>query len=193
MASLLAAVMYLRNPKTLDLSNTVHRQLVAFYERLPELPGSFRQGGKTYELDTSDWEKFRKADEEDLKRNWISGVRQATWLAEFFMRMRWAVVLSDKPRFITTDHPVTAIHPTLDFQGFANPQTMVIFPLSPHRLLIMDHRKEESPDQYYEAGDALPSWNTILWRNAIEHMFCSRHPDEVLAEIDADAKRAGFA
>ena len=193
MASLLAAVLYLRNPRSLDFSSHLHRTLVDFLKDLPELPQSFEHNGKRYSVDTSDWERFRESDDEELKKNWIATVKEASWLAELLMSMRWSIVLSDTQGFITSDHPVTVTHPSLSFRGFKDPDTIVIFPLSPSRLLVMDHRMNEPAGQHYPAGDALPSWNYSIWRNAIEYMYCSRNPDEVLAELVSDAEKRGFA
>jgi hypothetical protein len=193
MISLLAAVMFLRNPRTLDASNDIHRQIVNWFEQHPVLPDSYELNGKLVRVDPSDWDRFREGNEEDLKRVWISTVKDAAWLAELFMTMRWSVVLSDTPAFITTDHPLTVTHPSPPFRGFKNPETFVIFPLNPHRLLIMDNRMNEPQNQYYLAGNALPSWNFTLWRNAIEYMFCHRNPDEVLSEIVTEAEKQGFA
>src|SRR5882672_3783403 len=193
MASLLAAVMYLRNPKSLEASNNVHRQMVDLLNQSPELPQSFEYKGKTYPVDTSGWEKFRDGGDEELKKTWIAGVREAGWLAELLMTMRWSMVVSETPGFITSDHPVTVAHPSLTFRGFNNPETLVMFPLSPYRLLIMDHRMNEPSNQYYPVANAMASYNYTIWRNANDYMFCHRNPDEVLAELVGDAKKRGFA
>jgi hypothetical protein len=189
MVSLLAAVMCLRNPKGLDLSNEIHRQMVEFIEKLPELPEQFEHKGTTYEIDTSSWERFREGDDEELKKSWIASVKQASWLAELFMAMRWSIVISDTPGFITSDHPLTVLHPSLSFRGFNNPETFVVFPLSPSRLLVMDHRMKEPANQYYPVKDGLSGWNYSLWRNANEFMFCHRDPDLVIRELVEEADR----
>ncbi|MDR5727606.1 MAG: hypothetical protein RB191_09290 [Terriglobia bacterium] len=60
-----------------------------------------------------------------MKRFWIDTVATAGWLAEKLLAMRWAVVLSETSVFITTDHPVVVTHPSLDFHGLDNPESMV--------------------------------------------------------------------
>jgi hypothetical protein len=189
MVSLLAAVMFLRNPKALDLANDIHRQMVEFIGCLPQPPAQFVHEGVTYDVDTNSWDRFREGDNEDLKRSWIDSVKQASWLADLFMTMRWAIVISDTPGFITTDHPVTTLHPSLSFRGFNNPETTVVFPLSPFRLLVMDHRMTEPDNQYYPVKDGLACWNYTLWENANEFMFSHRSPDFVLREIAEDVDR----
>ena len=69
---------------------------------------------------------------------WIKEVGSAVWLAQILMEMRWAVMISDEPVFITTDSPVVPLHPELRFRGFKNPDTSVVLPLSPTRLLWLE-------------------------------------------------------
>ncbi len=110
-------------------------------------------------------------------------------MASEFMAMRWSMVIGDQPGFITTDHPVTFIHPSLEFRGLKNPETMILFPISPTRLLIMDNRMTEPAGQYYPTKDGVAPWNLLLWREANEYMFSHRDPDEVCAELMTAAER----
>jgi len=183
MVSLLAATMYLRNPTQLDNAKDLHKQVVAFFDQLPELPDTIEQSGRVLKIDYSDWNDFRNADEEDVKRYWIDRVAAPRSLAEKFKAMRWSVVFSDAPVFITTDNPVVFIHPTLAFHGLNDPDVSVLFPLSPTRILVMDHKHGEPDGQYYRLKASPASYNVALWRNAIEHMFSHRDPDLVLAEF----------
>jgi hypothetical protein len=109
------------------------------------------------------------------------------------LKMRWAVVFSEEPVFITSDNPVTIMHPSLQFRGLKNSETTVTFPLSPTRILIMDNRHGEPDAQYYPLRQGPGSLNGLIWRNAIEHMFAPRHPDIICGEMLADAERMGFA
>ncbi|GFE84413.1 hypothetical protein GCM10011487_64130 [Steroidobacter agaridevorans] len=193
MVSLLVAVMYLRTPAQFEASKAMHRQIVDVYGQFPELPSSFDHKGKMYRLDNSKWAEYRDASEDDMKRFWLSQVGSAVWLAEILMKMRWAVVFSDVPVFITTDNPVTIIHPSLRFRGLKNPETTLIFPLSPTRVLMMDNRQSEPNGHYYPLKERPGCFNSTLWRNAIEHMFSHRDPDIVCAEMLAEAERMGFA
>jgi Protein of unknown function (DUF4238) len=127
-----------------------------------------------------------------LKRAWGEHVSTAGWLAEMLMKMRWAVVFSEEPVFITSDNPVMIMHPSLKFRGLKNPETTVSFPLSPTRILFMDNRHGEPDSQYYPLRQDPGSLNGLIWRNAIEHMFAPRHPDIICADILADAERMGF-
>lgn len=193
MVSLLVAVMYLRTPAQFEASKAMHRQIVDAYSQLPGLPTEFEHKGKVYPLDTSKWPEYRDASDDDMKRFWLSQVGSAAWLADILMKMRWSVVFSDTPVFITTDNPVTIVHPSLQFRGLNNPDTTLIFPLSPTRVLMMDNRHNEPHGQYYPLKESPGSFNSTLWRNAIEHMFSHRDTDIVCAEMLAEAERMGFA
>jgi hypothetical protein len=190
--SLLVAVMWLRNPSHLDEMHALHRQMVGFYSQLPELPDAVEIAGKTYELDKDSWPSYRNASEDDIKRMWLANVGSATWLAKMLMDMRWAILLSEEPVFITTDNPVVTLHPSLQFRGIKNPETSVVFPLSPTRLLHIDNRMSEPDGQYYPLKANPGTMNGLLWRYAINAMYSSRHTDHVCAEICADADQQGF-
>jgi hypothetical protein len=191
--SLLVAVMHLRNPLHLEQMRVLHKQMVGLYAQFPELPDEVEIAGKTYELDKDSWPSFSNAGENDIKRMWLDNVGSATWLAEILMGMRWAILLSEEPVFITTDNPVVTLHPSLQFRGITNPETSVVFPLSPTRLLHIDNRMSEPDGQYYPLTTNPGSMNGLLWRYAINAMYSSRHTDHVCAEICADADQQGFA
>jgi hypothetical protein len=190
--SLLVAVMYLRNPSHLEQMRALHQQMVGFYSQFPELPNAVEIAGKTYELDKDSWPSYSNADEDDIKRMWLDNVGSATWLAELLMSMRWAVLLSEEPVFVTTDNPVVTLHPSLKFRGIKNAETSVVFPLSPTRVLHIDNRMSEPDGQYYPLRGSAGSLNGLLWRYAINAMFSPRHTDQVCAEICADAEQNGF-
>lgn len=134
----------------------------------------------------------RDADEDAIKRMWLDNVNSAMWLAKIMMEMRWAVLFSEKPVFVTTDNPVIVMHPDLEFRGFKNPKTTVFFPLSPTRMLVMDNRHSEPDGEYYPLKDSPGGLNMLLWRESIDSMFSPRHPDGVCAEMIEDAEMSGF-
>lgn len=62
--------------------------------------------------------------------------------------MRWAMIVAEEPLLITSDHPVTAVHPSLEFKGVGDPAAYILFPISPTRILSFDHRLAEMRDQH---------------------------------------------
>jgi hypothetical protein len=186
------AVTLLRSPRMLEFTKHLHRQFVTFYSSLADLPDQVEINGRWMDLDPSNWPSYRDADDDAVQRMWLSQIKSATWLAKMMIPMRWGFLFTERPVFITTDNPVTVLHPSLKFRGLKNADSTLIFPLSPTRVLFMDNRHSEPDGQYYEIKDPA-SLNGLLWRDAIEYMFSPRHPDEVCKEILESHERMGFA
>jgi hypothetical protein len=193
MVALLVAVMQFRNPSHFGIYKDIHRQFVELLSSEDDVPSVIEVNGKLQEIDVSSWPAYRDATEDDLKRGWIDQINTVGWYAKKLMAMRWSVVCANLPTFITSDNPVTIIHPSLQFKGIDNSETTIMFPLSPTRLLNMDNRHEEPGNQYYALNDDGSSANLMIWRHANEYMFSHRHTDEVCAELIANAERHGFA
>lgn len=189
MISLLAATMYLRNPNHYELTKRVHSQLLEFFDHPSGQPSKVEINGKSYLLDPHSWPEFRDASEDDIKKAWISDINNATSLAKILMSMRWSMLCSESPAFITTDNPVICVHPSLKFRGFSNPDSSVLFPISPTRLLCLDHLHKEPANQYYALNGNGAAQNTILWRYSREHLFSNRNPDLICEEILKDADK----
>lgn len=192
MVSLLVATMMLRNPRHFELYKQLHRQMCNEIEEHREIPHSLLHQGRTYRVDPMSWPAYRDATEDDLKRNWIEDINGAARYASLLMRMRWSMQFACDPVFITSDAPVTFVHPSLRFRGINDPETSVLFPISPTRLLCFDHLMHEPHNQYYPLQGNGAAQNLLLWRNSIRHMFSHRHTDEVCADMVAekDALRA---
>jgi Protein of unknown function (DUF4238) len=139
------------------------------------------------------WPAYRDGTDDDIKRVWLDQVGSAVWMAELLLNMRWSIIVSKEPVFITTDNPVVPLHPSLRFRGIKNPETMMMFPLSPTRLLWLDNRHREPKNQYYPLKDNGGDINGLLWRHAIENMFAHRDPHLVCTEILENAESMGFA
>ncbi|WP_257385056.1 DUF4238 domain-containing protein [Tahibacter caeni] len=183
MVSLLAATLMLRNPAFLQLTQEMHAQLVDFHSGPGGPASSVEINGKEYELDLEKWPAYRDAGEDDIKRFWIEEISGAGVYAKMFMAMRWSMVIADQPVFITSDNPITFLHPSDRFRGIKNSETSILFPISPARLLLFDNRTSEPANQYYPLKGNGGAHNLLIWRNANEHMFSHRNPDEVCAEM----------
>lgn len=193
MVALLAAVSWLRTPLQFEQWKTFHQQMRDFYLQSDSLRDRVFVGDRRIELDHTSWPAYRDATEEDMKRDWNDWLGYAGVIARLFIKMRWAVLASDTRVFITSDNPVLVGDTIGPFRGLNHPETMVTFPLSPTRVLIMDNRHNEPDAQFYSLKHDPASTNMLIWRNAIEHMFSPRDPHEVCAEMIADAERMGFA
>ncbi|MDH5797813.1 MAG: DUF4238 domain-containing protein [Paracoccaceae bacterium] len=193
MVSLLTAVMFLRNPLHFEMIKRFHGQFVNLCSGPHGLPSTFEIGGKVYPVDLDSWPSYKDASEDDLKRLWINEINRATSYAEKLMKMRWSIIFSDEPLFITSDNPVTFIHPSLRFRGINYPDTAILLPLSPTRVLRMDNLHSEPANQYYPLQGSPAPQNLLMWRNSIDYMFSHRHPDSVCIELLGDAERQEFA
>lgn len=189
--SLFVATMYLRHPDVLKEVRSVHKQLVDFYEQTPKhldgTPniGSIEIKGELFGVDVSDWHEYKEWGVGDLQKFFVDQVQhQATSLAETLMKKRWSVVFTESNQFITTDKPVFKYHQEKDVFGFGTKGTLISFPLSPRRLLVMDDLHEEPANQYYPLNPgALGAFNYSIWRNGSRFMISGRPIPEVLNEI----------
>ncbi len=186
MLSLLVATSYVRTPAHFEWWKAVHRQLRDQFSRFDAPPSHVTLGQVRTELDHSDWSAFQIADEEEMKAAWNDYVASAGDIAPILLTMRYTMVVAERPVFVTSDNPVAVTHPSGRFKGLGDPDTEITFPISPTRILIMDNQTSEPNGGYHHLAKEDPSFtNRLTRRNAIEHMFSSRHPDAVLAELGA--------
>ena len=191
LVSLVVSVMYLRTPVHYEHVKEFHRKMVAKVGGLDQVPTSLRLGDQELQVDPESWPTYRDASEDDLKKLWISQMNGATEYAEILMGMRWSMLLAEVPTFITSDNPVTIVHPALTFRGLSNSETLVLFPICPQRILVMDHCHDQRANQYYPLQGDGTAQNVLIWRNAIEYMFSHQDPDNVcrmmVGEVDSFA------
>lgn len=187
LVSLMVSVMYLRTPLHYEHFRATHRKIVTNIEKFGQIPTSLEWLDQVGEIDPKSWPSYRDASENDLKRLWIAQMNDATKYAETLMRMRWSMLLADTQVFITSDNPVTIVHPSLSFRGLADPETIILFPINPQRILIMDHRHKEPANQYYALVGNGTAQNVLIWRNAMEYMFSHQDTDNVCRAMVADA------
>lgn len=192
MVALLAAVTWLRTPLQYEQWKTMHRQMANLFAASDVLPDAVSIGKQHIKLDHASWPEYRDATDEEIKRAWNGWLREAGSIAKLFLEMRWAIMVSDAPVFITSDNPVLVGDTIGPHRGLRHFQAMVTFPLSPTRILVMDNRHTEPDARFYPLKHDPASTNMLIWRNAIDHMFSPRDPHQVCAEMNADAERTGF-
>jgi hypothetical protein len=189
--ALFVSLMHLRNSDVRKRVESIHQQLVAFYEagplRADGTPNvsSFTHKNKVYDLDVSGWHEYRtwgRDDHDRFFRNFVES--EAKHFAELLLPKRWSVLLADEDTFITSDKPVAVEHRTLQRFGVGTRGTIITFPLSPTRLLIMDDMHAEPANQYYplhptDAG----AINFTIWHGASRFLITGRQIQEVLGEV----------
>jgi hypothetical protein len=189
--SLFIATNHVRHPTNIRMVKQIHQQLLQFYECLPKSSdgtpdiSSFSYNGEEYQADTSDWHAYRQWDDNDHHNFFVNRIRtDAGHLAKIILRKRWSVVFTDEPHFITSDQPVILQNFEKERYGFGTPGSIIGFPLSPTRVLIMDDRHEEPPNQYYPLLPAnLGGFNFSIWRECTRFMISGRAIPDVLNEI----------
>lgn len=91
--------------------------MVDIYERVskdaqgqPQVTHIFHQG-RAFELDTSDYDEYKMADENRLKQMFAEQIRPlAVDLTDKLFNKRWAFLCTDAPVFFTSDKPVIKLH-----------------------------------------------------------------------------------
>jgi hypothetical protein len=190
--SLFVSAMILRNPDTrIELEKSYH-EITKFIQEVPDINEiqAIDINGKIHDFNLDDWDRFlnrKPNDHHNFFTDYVfSNIRK---IAEQLLEKRWSIIFSDKPCFITSDKPVSINHLTkekfgVDF-GLGTEGSFVIFPISPHRLLVMDDRHEEPEWQYYAPDDnRFGLYNFLIWKNSRRLMISSRDINEVLREID---------
>jgi hypothetical protein len=112
-------------------------------------------------------------------------------IAKTLSDMRWTMVSAESDTFVTSDRPMTFLHATLK-PGPGRPGSVVLFPLSPRRLLAMDDRHDQPSNTHVQLDhDARKSaFNGALLERSVRFMITGRPLSEVMAEIEARRKKS---
>jgi hypothetical protein len=189
--SLFVSVMHLRNPAIRSFIEQLHNRLIKAYEELPLRPdgypdiSSIEVKGTSRTFDMSDWHNYRAVSKNDHDRFFVRSIEtEAKRIANHLMKKRWSIVFSEREIFITSDKPVLLEHQSKETFGFGTEGTIVMFPLSPRRLLVMDDMHEEPANQYYPLlQENEGSFNYGIWHNGSRFMITGRPVPEVLRDI----------
>lgn len=189
--ALFISTLLLRHPSNTKEIKELHGKLTEFYETLPKdtagnpYISEVIHKGKVISFDNSGYEEYKKCGKNEFQRMFIDSLHSnAVPFAEILMEKRWSVIFCDKPLFITTDKPVVIENTERQKFGLKTKGTIITFPLSPTRILVMDDRHDQPNGRYYPLGDHGPGpINLALWRCAENFMISPRHTDDVCAEM----------
>ena len=189
--ALFISTLYLRHPSNIDNIKRIHGKLVSFYETLPmdeagnPLLEEVIYQDKTYQFDNLNYDKYKSANKNELQKMFVNFLNsEATHCTEILLQKRWSIIFSELPLFITTDKPVVVINRERDTFGLKTKGTIIIFPINPRRVLVLDDMYHEPNGRYYPLGKEGPGpINLNLWRNAENFMVSPRHTDQVCAEM----------
>lgn len=189
--SLFVATLYLRHPDTFQETIKNHKNLVSFYKNFFNDSNTFENtqsieiNGKLFDMDLSDWNNYHRWKKDNSQKFWISFIeKEAINLAQILMKKRWSIIFTEFDQFITTDKPVVKFNQHQQIHGFETNGTIIIFPLSQRRLLVMDDLYDEPMNQYYPLkSNQLGLFNYLLWHNSSRFMISGRPISDVLSEI----------
>ena len=189
--ALFVALMHFRHPDVRSEVQGIHQHLVEFYISGPLLPDgtpnieSVEVNGKIHAMDTSDWQAYKNWRDDDHDRFFVDLIgSEAGRLAKLLLSKRWSVVFNECNTFVTNDKPVVLNHPTRKKFGFGTAGTIITFPLSPTRLLVLDDLHYEPQNQYYPLKDSnAGAFNYCVWCGASRFFITGRSVEDVLFEI----------
>ena len=189
--SLFMATLMLRHPNKMDEYRGLRAQLTSFFDSFPKDASGrpiiryLETKHEALKFDTSNWFKYRNPTEYDRHKLFVDQISySALDVAKLLMEKRWSVIFSDEPCFITTDRPVTVFNQEKERFGLATKGTIISFPLSPTRVLVLDDRFNEPHSQFYPLAEHGPGpINIAHWAHAYNFMISHRHPDDVDYEM----------
>lgn len=199
--ALFLATTHHRHPEMLDAVERAHQQMVALFEGLPTdahgmpLVDSLVVEGTTLPFAPSEWHDHKQQGPDDHHRFFAEFVRNnAGDMARHLLGMRWSVVFSEKDVFVTSDKPVVLSNPERDHFGYGTRGTILQFPLSPRRMLVLDDLHSEPANQYYPLNPtSAGAFNFTTWHGSTRFLITGRDVEEVLREVCAagDGLQAG--
>lgn len=189
--SLFVALLHLRHPNMLEVAQQAHREVVSLFGEMPRKADGtpdvsyVKVKGEVRQFDASDWHAYRAWGKDDHHRAFVRLIQsEATHIAEILMAKRWSMIVAEHDTFITSDKPVAIQHPERRTCGVRTPGSLVFFPVSPTRLLVMDDMHAEPANRYYPlAISAVGAHNFNIWYNGSRFMITGRPVLEVLAEF----------
>lgn len=190
--SLFVSITHMRHPDSRDAVEEIHARLVEFFETGPThtdgtpMVESVEIAGKSHEFDPSGWHDFTSTGKDGHDRAFANMVRsEAGRMAKHLLTKRWSVLVSERDVFVTSDKPVVLKHLTRERYGYGTKGTMVTFPISPSRVLVMDDLHNEPANQYYPLVESsIGAVNMMILHSARRFLITGRPVPEVLLEIN---------
>ena len=201
LSALFIVSLILRHPDAEQATQDIHRKMVELYEQAPKdakgLPRITHvvEEGKEFPFDTSDYEDYKAADENQIKEMFAAQIRPiAAKLAEELFKKRWVFLCCDKPVFFTSDKPVIQKHPDLQKYGIGTPGVNLWFPITPFRMLWMGDRDNGQSDGFYPFPvHEATALNAFTMGNATQFLLSHEDPDTRMQDVGrlADQVRNG--
>jgi Protein of unknown function (DUF4238) len=140
LASFLATLLT-RHPGTREIVEQVNKRLLALAQAAPE-KGRIAVGGPdgTVEVPAQDILVFAGVTAGEIRTDWLRQMAAVTRpVSARLFRRPWGIVFADTDSFITSDNPVAIERGACRRKkfGISTPGTLVCFPISPQRFLVI--------------------------------------------------------
>ena len=190
MLALFVGTMIARHPDKVQRMKTMHERYVRFCDRIPKDSlgrpkiSHVIRDGKRHEIDVSGWDEFRDADENYIRQMFVENIRPAgVQLSTDLLTKKWSIVVADEPVFATSDRPVYMSHPTATHFGTRTPGTLIEFPLSPTRLLMLHDFPHGGRFGYHHLKGGPAPVNLTTWIGADRFLIASTDPTPLIAQL----------
>jgi hypothetical protein len=96
---------------------------------------------------------------------------------EILLQKQWYIIYSEDKKFITSDKPV------INTLGLQTEGTVIVFPISPTRILIMDDMgKEEAYNKFLDESN-YHFYNSLIYKNAYRYIISNYDFESYITEI----------
>lgn len=187
--ALFMAVQMLRTKKALSDSLELHDTMVTLFDSLPKN----NDGNPKMELlaepysktDPASWSEFKNPTSERLQQSFAEQIFPVGFdLVDHLLAKRWSIVAAKESVFMTSDCPVVMNHPYKEKFGIRTKRTMITFPLSPTRMLLLDDDLSRPPNRYWKLKPGGQHWfNLMTWVKCDRFVYAPFDP--VIAIEDA--------
>jgi len=112
--------------------------------------------------------------------------------SEIFLKKKWSIIISEEKKIITSDNPITIHNSLTDIFGLETKGTVVLFPISPKRLLKLEDYIEDKDKKvlYYPIiDDHYSFYNHILWNSSEKHIIANKNLASIVNEMYHYARR----
>ena len=191
--ALFLATIWLRHPEMQAKTTETHCRMVEFFESAPK-DGSGMPAithaiveGKRIEIDDSGYDEWKSADQNELKVFFAEQIEfNAGRIAEVLIKKRWVFLCASDPVFLTSDKPLALTHPEKKTFGLGTADALLMFPISPRRVLWMTDREDGEGDGFYPFPSKEAShYNLVTIMNATALLLGQKPPDEHIREVEA--------
>ena len=189
--ALFLSVQFLRHPDRRESMRNIRRRLIDVIEKQPlDADGNpdidhMQLGPRVYPVDNSDWQSYRDAGPDLDEKLWLDAIEHdAIKHAKMLMDKRWSIVFIDDPLFVTSDYPLYVPQPELERFQIGGSNAIILFPISPTRILCMDDLNEPANQYYHLENHQADLYNMFTWINTESFMISPRNVFDVLAGID---------